>query len=301
LHVHAWMTLPASEVSGSLLTELDRIVIASRDGRQVVQGLCRVLGAEVIGQDQLPVWSAARTTLRAGVSEIEVLEPRGVGALADFMGRRGQGLFAVGLASADPEAFRAHLRAQGALFEQHGRQTFLTADKGVDLPQLNLVVTPAEEREPAGLLQRLWSATLLHHSLEGDHGLIRVLGERVSDVSEVRPTSSRLGATVIQFGTRRSSRLSILSPRGRDTPIERFFVRYGGGVYMASAISAELGAIDERLQYWRVATPERSVEDPVLIPSRLLGGTRLAVFPGGSECPRWDVAARTFQAERAWH
>jgi hypothetical protein len=286
-------------MSGSLLTGIDRIVVASRDRRHV-DVFCKILGAEVVGRDRLPVWSAARTTLRAGISEIEVLEPRGVGPLADFLGRRGQGLFAVGLASDDPEKFRAHLQAQGLFFEQHEQQIFLTADKGVDLPQLNLVITPAEKREPAGLLQRLWSATLLHHAVEGEHGLMRVLGEPVPDVSEARPMISRLGATVIQFGKGRSSHLSILSPRGKETPIERFFLRYGGGVYMASAISAELTAIDERLRYWRVPAPERSAEDPLLIPARLLGGVRLAVFPGAMECPRWNVAARAFEAERAW-
>jgi hypothetical protein len=294
------MSAPAIEVGGSLLTELDRIVVAAFDRGHVIEGLCKVLGAEVVGRDQLPVWSAARTTLRAGISEIEVLEPRGVGALADFMGRRGPGLFAVGLASADPERFRAHLQAQGVFFEQHGQQLFLTADKGIDLPHLNLVITPAEKREPAGLLERLWSATLLHRSVEREETLTRVLGERVSDVSEVSPISSQLGQSFIQFGRGRTSQLSILSPRGRETPVDRFFVRYGGGIYMASAFSAELTAIDERLRHWRVPVPERSAEEPLLIPSELLGGARLAVFPSAIGCTRGNVAARVFEAERAW-
>src|SRR5688572_136671 len=127
-----------------MLTGLDRIVVAAHYRPPVVQALSNVLGAEVVGRDHLPFWSAERTTLRAGVSEIEVLEPKGVGAVADFIGRRGPGLFAVGFASADPEKFRAHLEAQGALFAEHECQLFLTSDKGVDLPGLNLVVTPAK-------------------------------------------------------------------------------------------------------------------------------------------------------------
>ncbi|MGH7352067.1 MAG: hypothetical protein ACREJJ_06785, partial [Candidatus Methylomirabilales bacterium] len=84
-----------------MLTGLDRVVVAARYRRPVVQALRRVLGAEVAGRDHLPFWSAERTTLRAGVSEIEILEPKGVGAVADFIGRRGPGLFAVGFASTD--------------------------------------------------------------------------------------------------------------------------------------------------------------------------------------------------------
>jgi hypothetical protein len=62
----------------------------------VVHAFREILGAEVVGRDHLPLWSAGRTTLRVGISEIEVLEPKGVGAVADFIGRRGPGLFAVG-------------------------------------------------------------------------------------------------------------------------------------------------------------------------------------------------------------
>jgi hypothetical protein len=103
-----------------MLTDLDRIVVGVRHRRPVVDALRRVLGAEVVSHDHLPLWSANRTTLRVGISEIEVLEPKGVGALADFVGRRGPGLFAVGFASADAEKFRAHLETQGVFFEEHG-------------------------------------------------------------------------------------------------------------------------------------------------------------------------------------
>ena len=155
-----------------MLTDLDRIVVAARYRRPVAQALCRVLGAEVVGRDHLSFWSAERTILRAGISEIEVLEPKGVGAVADFIGRRGPGLFAVGFASADPEKFRAHLETQAVSFEEYGSQIFLTSDKGADLPGLNLVVTPAKEREPVGLLQRLCGATLLHRAVEPGGALV---------------------------------------------------------------------------------------------------------------------------------
>jgi hypothetical protein len=267
-----------------MLTDLDRIVVAARERRPVVHELRSVLGAEVVDRGHLPIWSAERTTLRAGVSEIDVLEPKGVGAVADFIGRRGPGLFAVGFASADLEEFRAHLEAQGVWFAEHERQLFLTSDKSVDLPGLNLVITTAKERDPAGLLKRLCGATLLHPDAKPGDLLIRILGAgslRVSDVSQVIPG---LTGTIVRLGENLTNHLAILAPWDKATPIGRFFLRYGSRIYMASAQSEKLTAIRERLGSNANAAPIRSAEAPLSIPSRLLGGARLAVFADPDAC-----------------
>ena len=69
-----------------MLTDVDRIVFAVRERRPVIRALRTLLGAEVVATSHLPIWAAKRTTLRAGVSEIEVLSPKGVGAVANFIG-----------------------------------------------------------------------------------------------------------------------------------------------------------------------------------------------------------------------
>jgi hypothetical protein len=283
-----------------MLTDLDRILVAARYRRPVVQALRRILGAEVVGRDHLPFWSAERTTLRAGVSEIEVLEPKGVGVVADFIGRRGPGLFAVGLASADPEKFRAHLETQGVFFEEHEYQLFLTSDKGVDLPGLNLVITPAKEREPAGLLQRLCGVTLLHRAVEPGDALARILGARSSQLSKVRQAIPGFTGTVIRLGEGLAGRLAILAPWGKETPIGRYFFRHGPGLYLASAMSEKLDVIRERLGSHAHAAPTRSPDGLLLIPSQLLGGARLAVFARGVECSGWDVSSPMFDTQQAW-
>ena len=283
-----------------MLADLDRIVVAARYRRPVVEALRRVLGAEIVGRDHLPFWSAKRTTLRAGVSEIEVLEPKGVGAVADFIGRRGPGLFAVGFASADFEKYRAHLETQGVFFKEHSGQLFLRSDKGVDLPGLNLVVAPVKEREPAGLIRRLCGATLLHRAVRGEGALVRILCVRSSRLSKVKQAIPGFTGTVIRLGEGLTSHLAILAPRGKDTPLGRFFFRHGPGIYMASAMSEKLDAIRERLGSRVHADSIRSADGPLLIPSQLLGGARLAVFAGAAGCARWDVSSPMFDAQRAW-
>jgi hypothetical protein len=283
-----------------MLTDLDRIVVAARYRLPVVHTLRQILGAEVVGCDYLPHWLAVRTTLRVGISEIEVLEAKGVGAVANFIGRRGPGLFAVGFASAGLEAFRAHLETQGAFFDEHEGQLFLTSDKGADLPGLNLVITPAKEREPAGLLQRLCSATLLHRAVEPSGTALRILGVHSSRQSKVSQAIQGFTGTVIRLGEGLTSHFAILAPWGNATPIGRFFYRYGTGIYLASAMSEKLDAIRERLGSNAHTAPTRSADGPLLIPSRLLGGARLAVLARAAGCSSWDVSSPMFGAQRAW-
>ena len=283
-----------------MLTDLDRIVVAARYRQPVVHTLRRILGAEVVGRDHLPLWSAERTTLRVGISEIEVLEPKGVGAVANFIGRRGPGLFAVGFASADLKEFRAHLETQGVYFHERDRQIFLTSDKGVDLPGLNLVVTAARKREPAGLLERLCGATLLHRAVEPGGSLLRILGVHSSRRSKVRQAIPGFTGTAIRLGEGLTSHLAILAPWGNATPIGRFFYRYGSGIYLASAMSEKLAEIRERLRSNADAAPTRSADAPLLIPSRLLGGARLAVLAQAAGCSGWDVSSPLFDAQRTW-
>jgi hypothetical protein len=275
-------------------------VIAARYRRPVVDALRSILGAEVLGADHLPFWSAERTTLRAGTSEIEVLEPRGVGALADFVGRRGPGLFAIGLASADVERFRAHLETQAVHFDEHASQLFLTSDRGVDLPGLNLVVTPARQREPAGLLKRLCAATMLFRPAVSSDALLRILCVRSSRRSEVRQSIPGFTGTVIHLGEEHTSHLALLAPWGTGTPIARLFYSRGPGIYLASAVSEQVAAIRERLVSQGHGPPPRSADGMLLIPSPLLGGARLAVFDRSAGCSSWDVSSPLFDAQAAW-
>jgi hypothetical protein len=283
-----------------MLTDLDRIIVAVPYRRPVVDAIRRVLGAEVVSHDHLPPWSAKRTTLRVGISEIEVLEPKGVGALADFVGRRGPGLFAVGFASEALEEFRAHLETQGAFFEEYQGQFFLTSDQGLDLPGLNLVITQAKEREPAGLLRRLCGATLLHRAVEPAGALVRLFSSHSSPLSKVSQTTPGLTGTVIYLGEGLTSHLAILAPWGNATPIARYFYRHGPGLYLSSARSEKLAVIRERLGSRVHADPTRSADGPLLIPSRLFGGARLAVCARAAGCARWDVSSPMFDAQRGW-
>lgn len=273
-----------------MLTDLDRIVVAvrERERRPVVRALERLLGAEVVSDGHLPLWAAQRTTLRAGAGEIELLSPKGVGAVANFVGHRGPGLFAIGFATTKLEKFRSHLEAQAVFFEEAAGQLFLTSDKGVDLPGLNLVVTPTQVRAPVGLLQRFCGATFLHRFADPDR-LLRVLGARPSQLSGVDQVVPGFTGSVIHVG--HGSHLAILAPWGRDGSIARCFYQRGPGICLVSAITEQLTAIRARLASLDRARPTPSADGSLVLPPRLLGGLRLALLPGESPCSRFGLAS----------
>ena len=141
-----------------MLTDLDRIVVAvrERERRPVVRALERLLGAEVVSDGHFPLWAAQRTTLRAGAGEIELLSPKGVGAVANFIGRRGPGLFAIGFATAKLEKFRSHLEAQAMFFDENdvvGRVP--PSDSGRHLEALKLRHARLRPDEDSGGLRQL--------------------------------------------------------------------------------------------------------------------------------------------------
>src|SRR5271154_3780006 len=80
-----------------MLTEIDRVLVAVPDTVAAKEKWISLLGAVEVSRDRERALSARRIVLRAGRSDIELLEPDGEGLLSDELKRRG----------------RAHLIAEG--------------------------------------------------------------------------------------------------------------------------------------------------------------------------------------------
>ena len=86
-----------------MLTEIDRVLLATPDAEAAAAKWRERLDAVEISRDALPSLGARRITMRAGTSDIELLEPDGVGAIETALKRRGRAhLYAAGAASPDP-------------------------------------------------------------------------------------------------------------------------------------------------------------------------------------------------------
>jgi hypothetical protein len=230
-----------------MLTRVDGIQLAVPDRRDVVSAFARLLGAEVVREDRVACLGAERTVLRLGTSEVEVLEPDGVGRIAGWLGRSGAGLYGAGFASPDPQALAARWRALGRSFVAEGDQLFL-APEASDLPGLPAVVSQAEERESIGLVRGLYEVTLL----AADHEEIawRAADVFALDAERFHPIRSEpygYDGILTLFREDALDRIEVVTPFDASKTMGRFFRRHGPRLYMAYAESDDPAAIRERL------------------------------------------------------
>lgn len=259
-----------------MLTRVDGIQVAVTDRREVVAAFARLLGAEVVREDRVACLGAERTVLRLGTSEVEVLEPDGVGRIASWLGRMGAGLYGAGFASPDPQALAAHWRALGRACVAEGDQLFL-ASEASDLPGLNAVVSQLEERESIGLVRGLYEVTLL----ASDHEKIAWRAAEVFalDAERFHPIRSEpygYEGILTLFREDALDRIEVVTPFDDTRTMGRFFRRQGPRLYMAYAESDDPAAIRERLlehapRDWTGPRDARKPDNLYLHPKALAG------------------------------
>jgi hypothetical protein len=264
-----------------MVEHLDRILVVAMDRRPVVAAWRRLLDAEPVREDGVAVLAARRSVLRAGRSEVEVLEPDGLGPVARWLGRHGPGLFGVGLASADPAALEARWKRLGVSWLAEGEQLFLSA-ADVDIPGLRVVVSPREEREPAGLLRGLYEVT----SLVADPGeaaarAAEVFGLDPSNFVPIHSEAYGYDGILTLFRAERLDRIEFVVPFDRAKTMGRYFRRRGPRLYMAYAESDDPARVRARLLVdapsdW-TGPRDAPVPDNLYVHPRALGGTMLGV------------------------
>src|SRR5258705_4986171 len=101
-----------------MLKRVDRILIAVADRASAERTVAHVFGADLVRRDIAPPICAKRSTMQAGTSLIELLEPDGAGPVQDFVSKWESGLFGVGFSVDDPDAAARPLKRSDVRFEQ---------------------------------------------------------------------------------------------------------------------------------------------------------------------------------------
>jgi hypothetical protein len=264
-----------------MLSRVDGIQVAVPDRREVVAAFARLLGAEVVREDRVACLGAERTVLRLGTSEVEVLEPDGVGRVASWLGRAGAGLYGAGFAAPDPQALATHWRALGRPCVAEGDQLFL-APESSDLPGLPAVVSQLEERESIGLVRGLYEVTLLAADCEEIASRVaEVFALEVERFHPIRSEPYGYEGVLTLFREDALDRIEVVTPFDGGKTMGRFFRRQGPRLYMAYAESDDPAAIRERLlehapRDWTGPRDARQPDNLYLHP-KALGGLLLGV------------------------
>ena len=263
-----------------MLARVDRVQLVVASRAETVAAFARLLATETVRDDRIRTLAAARTTLRLGTSEIEILEPDGSGVVADFLSATRGGLFAAGFATADLAALRAHLERRGASAVEEGGQLYL-APEALGLPGLRVVVSPATERAPAGLARHLYEVTYLVSAFQPAKNL--TAATFALDLSRFVPIRSEefgYEGVLTLFHPDRLDRVEIITPFDAAKTMGRFFARRGPSLYMCYAEADDLSVLRNRLlahapQDW--TGPREGPLDNLFIHPKALGGMMMGL------------------------
>jgi hypothetical protein len=263
-----------------MITRIDRMIVTAPRRRLAAEAWQRLFGAEVVREDRVAYVAAQRTVLRVGESEIELLEPDGIGIAAQHVSRSRTAIFAVGLAVADLGAAASNLDARAIHHVRSGNQLWMSGE-WTGVPALRVVLTQDERRPDAGLLQRIYEATHLYQ----DH---RRAAQRIASTFQldrkqfvpIRSDAYGYEGTLALFHPDRLDRIESITPNDRAKTMGRFFARQGPSLYMFYAEARDPKALRERLlehapKDW--TGPRDGIPDNLFVHPSALHGVLLGV------------------------
>lgn len=266
-----------------MITRLDRVQLATRNPRRSAETWQRLFDAQIVREDHVEPLRARRTVLRAGESEIELLEPAGVGPVAQHVARSRSALFAVGFAADDLALAAARLEERNIHHVRSDDQLHLSGE-WLGIPGLRLVLTADEPRRPAGLLLRLYEAThLMYGQARAAARFAEVLGLDPAGFApiESEPFGYR-GTLCLLDPDKRLDRLETIEPTDPLKPIGRFLARQGPCLYMCYVEARDTAAVRERLREhaagaWTGPDDDATPPDNLFVHPRALHGLLLGI------------------------
>lgn len=268
-----------------MITRIDRMIVTAPRRRLAAEAWQCLVGAEVVREDRVAYVAALRTVLRVGASEIELLEPDGIGLAAQHVSRSRTAIFAVGLAVDDLGGAQARLDARAVHHVREGAQLWMSGE-WTGVPALRVVVTQDERRPGAGLLQHIYEAT---HLYQDHRRATRHIAETFEldrkHFASIRSEPYGYEGTLALFHPDRLDRIESITPFDRAKTMGRFFGRQGPCLYMFYAEARDPKALRERLlehapNAWtgpREGAPDNLFVHPQALHGVLLGVSRESV------------------------
>jgi hypothetical protein len=268
-----------------MLSEIDRVQLATPDAVSAAAKWRDLVGAEEIRKDRVALLGARRTILRAGAADIELLEPDGTGVVEKELKRRGRAhLFAAGASSPDPGKVAEHARTKGAQHGEEGDQHFLCLE--IEGAPIRFVISEPEPRKRAGDLDFLYEATVL---AADQAGAVRKIRDAFAlDESHFTTiTSQAFGYTGVLtlFEEGALHRFEVITPIDKQKTMGRYHAREGASFYMAFAESGRMAEIERKARAAEAGitvdrpaerAPERTADQLWLHPPSL-GGMMLGI------------------------
>jgi hypothetical protein len=230
-----------------MLKRVDRIQIAVGDTNAAERVVAEVFDAELIRRDKAAPLAAKRSTMQAGASLFEILEPDGAGAVQGFVSKWGGGLFGAGFSVDDPAAAAQHFAKCGVSFEQSTGQLYLDPAATFGM---RTVISQHHERAPVGAIEWAYEVT----NVVGDwraasDRYARIFGLDAAKFSPIESKQFGYTGTLTLFDPpARLDRIEIAQITDANLAMGRFHQRRGDSLYMFFVETDDVGGLEQRLQ-----------------------------------------------------
>jgi len=257
-----------------MLACVDRILVAVKDLGKAAETYAALLGTEQRSTTRSRALGAQRLVLALGGSEVELLQPEGAGPVREFLDRRGEGLFAAGLASRDLTALVDRLKSRGVGITKEGGQAHIAPE---DTHGLRIVLSPLRERQGPGPVKHLYEVTNMVSDRQA--AAARYTDLFALDPSRFCPITSEAfgytGALLLFDPPARLDRIELAQVVDPGSAMGRFVGRHGESLYMCFVQADDLrpivGRLDARGARWAQAPGEMKAEHLFIHPSGLHG------------------------------
>jgi hypothetical protein len=262
-----------------MLHRVDRIQMTTHNARATAERWCEVVDGAVLATDQIEALNARRVTVQLGDSLIEILEPTDAGWVQEHLALGRGGPFSVGVTTDDLDALRDHLSSLGIQGLALDGQVFFH-ESHLNVPGLNVLVSPHVDRPAIGLMKNLYEATHLTQDAPAAIAEIaRLFGLDADAFVPIRSEQYGYEGALTLFDSSELHRIETICPFDDAKTMGRFLQRFGPSLYMCYGETDDLGALRERLSSvapdaW---TGTDDNDDGLFIHPKALGGVMLGV------------------------
>lgn len=256
-----------------MLSRVERVQLVVRDRQSAVRTWQELFGARLVGEDTSAVLNANRTTVQAGISFFEFLEPVGAGPVQDFASRWGQGLYGAGFSTPSLLDMKRHFISQEVPYTEENGALYV---EGTNTHGMPVVITEDREIEPVGDIRSLYEVTNVVADWQDTAALYtRLFGLDPTKFCHIESRRYGYVGTLTLFDPpNRLDRIEITQTSG-DSAMDRFYQRRGPSLYMCYLEMDDVTLLANRLRErgMRFAAGEDRPEDAGLFihPSSLHG------------------------------
>ena len=229
-----------------MLSRVDRVQLVVPDRDAAVRTWEAFFGAEKVGEDGSRFLNAHRTTVQAGESLFEFLEPAGPGPVMDFANQWRQGLYGVGFATPSLLDAARHFNSYDIKYTDEKGQLFLPLNVTHGMPT---VIVEETQRERAGNISFVYEVTNPVADWQDTAAVYtRLFKLDPTKFSPIHSAFYKYDGTLTLFNPpQRLARIEITQTHG-DGAMHRFYQRRGSSLYMCYIEAEDVAGLAERLR-----------------------------------------------------